>query len=170
MVAQVPGTSPAVPAAVPVPGQQVSEALDAAAQRISQRHPRFSDVLHAELSGLGRRLRHALGDGAAPGAGGWQAYVVQLDRGLDELQVEIGRVAERSPDADERVRSAVALRCRALELLAWSRRAGGPGAKPEEAQALGRAEQELQRCEGAGRPTGELERALERVRTTCGGA
>ena len=152
----------------PVPEQRVADAVTAAAQRASQRHPHLAGLLRDELDGLVRRLQDAVGGGGSD-AERWQAYVVQLDRGLDELQVELDRAVERSP-APEQVRPVLALRCRALELLAWRWHARGSDGRAGsgEPEVLVDAERELRRCEADGRPREELDRALRQVRSELG--
>ena len=111
----------------------VTAMVTSAAERAAERHPRFADVVRAELALLHEQLQRAsrsvsTGDAATsapPSAEGWQDYVNALDRGLSELQVEIDRSAERPGADDMQVRAVMTLRCRALALLTCPQIGGG---------------------------------------------
>jgi hypothetical protein len=165
-----------------LPEQHVERALDQAAGSAARRHPRYSSLVHVELSGLMHHLRRALTGTSAPNTSAWSAYVTQLDHGLGELQIEMDEAAEqqdtvREPDVapGERVRSVLRLRCRSLELLTWRFSLLTQGDDrvrrgPQELQALLQAERQLRRCEAAGQPQRELEEAVQRVRSQLTGA
>lgn len=109
----------------PIDQATVTDMVTSAAERAAERHPRFADVVRAELGDLHEQLQRTLrsvhtADSATTAplpAGGWQDYVNTLDHGLSELQVEIDRSAERPETDDQQVRAALTLRCRALALL-----------------------------------------------------
>ena len=163
------------------PEQHVEQAVTATAQQVAHRYPAFSSVVHVELNGLVHHLRRAVTGTSALDAAAWSAYTTELDRGLGELQVEIGRAAEQpstaeeqGPDPIDEVRASLRLRSRSLELLAWrfSLLARGDQQvrrEPEGLEALLHAERELRRCEETGQPRNELEDAVHRVRSQLAG-
>ncbi|MDZ5446949.1 hypothetical protein U2F26_30215 [Micromonospora sp. 4G57] len=53
----------------------------------------------------------------------WAGYVAGLDRGLDELNVEIGRAADR-PETGPSVEDVLLTHTSALELTGWRMRFG----------------------------------------------
>jgi hypothetical protein len=163
------------------PEQYVEQAVAAATQQVVHRHPALSDVVHVELNSLAHHLRRAVTGTSAMDAAAWSAYATELDRGLDELQVEIRRAAEwpstadaQGPDPVEHVRTSVRSQSRSLELLAWRfsllARGDQQGRQdPEGLEALLHAERELRRGEETGQAQNDLEEAMHRVRSHLAG-
>ena len=102
------------------------------AAELSARHPHHG--LHAALDELRTRLAevhdrcHQVDDEA------WAAYSTELDRGLDELQLEVARTAEH-PDSGPSVDDVLFARTTRLELDGWLLRLEVPGAAPDHARA-----------------------------------
>lgn len=114
----------------------VAASVAAAAAELGADHPHRG--FGAALGAFGARLArvhdrcHEVADQA------WVAYTARLDRGLDELQVELSRAAEdvdSAPSADDLLFARVTR----LELDGWLLRLDVPGASADRDKALAMA-------------------------------
>ncbi|WP_425570869.1 hypothetical protein [Pseudonocardia adelaidensis] len=87
----------------------------------------------------------------------WAAYSARLDRGLDELQVEMARAADH-PDSGPSVDDVVFVRTARLQLDGVLVRLDVPGAAPDQARVRKLAARN-QRTRGSG-----LEQAMAELR------
>ncbi|MCZ2828503.1 hypothetical protein O2W14_06615 [Modestobacter sp. VKM Ac-2986] len=104
-------------------------------------HPASAPAVRGVLAPLRDRLRRVHERCVQADADAWAAYRADLDRGLDELSVEVARAAQepaRGPAVDDVLTTAAAR----LELRAWELRlhtTGGPDALVAEARQLAAA-------------------------------
>jgi hypothetical protein len=110
----------------------VENAVASAGAEVGAEHPHHG--FRAVLDELGARLAqvhdrcHEVDDGA------WAAYSARLDRGLDELQVELTRAAEH-PDSGPSGDDVLFARTTRLELDGWLVRLDVPGAASDHPRA-----------------------------------
>ncbi|OLT15101.1 hypothetical protein BJF78_16790 [Pseudonocardia sp. CNS-139] len=111
---------------------RVQQSVATAAAELGAEHPHHG--FRAALDDLGARLAHVHDRCSEVSDDAWAAYAARLDRGLDELQVELGRAAEHAdsaPSADDVLFS----RTTRLELDGWLVRLDVPGAAPDHGRA-----------------------------------
>jgi hypothetical protein len=112
----------------------VQTAVATAAADVGEEHRHRGGALRAVLDELGARLAqvhdrcHEVDDDA------WAAYAARLDRGLDELQVELTRATEHG-DSSPSVDDVLFARTTRLELDGWLLRLDVPGAAADHARA-----------------------------------
>ncbi|WP_222193284.1 hypothetical protein [Modestobacter italicus] len=97
----------------------VDQRLARATAGLCRDHPGAATAVRGVLAPLRDRLRRVHEQCQQAEAAAWAVYTADLDRGLDELSVEIGRAAERPGAAVDEVLSTAAVR---LELRAWQLR------------------------------------------------
>ena len=123
------------PAARPA---EIDRRLARATAGLCRDHPRLAPAVRGVLAPLRDRLHRVHSSSQQADAPTWAVYTAELDRGVDELTVEIARAAERQAtgaEVDDVLTGAAAR----LELRAWQLRLGTlteAGADTAEAQAL----------------------------------
>ena len=124
-------------------------------RRRTGRYPayRTADAIQRALNRLQTRLEHLHERSGSIDERGWAQYVSDLDHGLDELDVEIGRAAQRQGPGPT-VEEVLLTHSTALELQGWRLRFDVPGLSTGEV-ATGRS---LAATAGA---------ELDRYRTAC---
>ena len=156
---------------------EVDRAVDRVADQVAGQQPQTAGRLRAALDDLRTRLRHAHGACHEVDADSWASYVSGLDRGLDELQIELSRTADGT-DAARPMEEALFTRVTRLELDGWrlrfdiqrSRSAADRDRARAElhelSAAAGREILEYERAGGASgvRSRASVEVAMERVR------
>jgi hypothetical protein len=118
----------------PVPARlaQVETSVAAAATDVGAEHPHRG--FRAVLDELGVRLARVHDRCHEVGEDAWAAYTARLDRGLDELQMELARAAEH-PDSGPPGDDVLFARATRLELDGWLLRLDVPGAAADHARA-----------------------------------
>jgi hypothetical protein len=111
---------------------QVETSVSRAAAEIGAEHPHHGfravrDDLAARLALVHDRCQHV--EDAV-----WAAYTTQLDRGLDELQIELTRAVEH-PDSGASAADVLFARTTRLELDGWLVRLDVPGAAADHSRA-----------------------------------
>jgi len=96
----------------------VEQRLGEATDGLCRDHPGRAPAVRGVLGPLRDRLHHVHAGCQAAGAVDWAAYSADLDRGLDELSVEIGRAAQQ-PDGGPTVDAVLHLSATRFELRAW---------------------------------------------------
>lgn len=144
---------------------QVESTLDSFATSVAREHPHRADAVRVALDRLRDRLRHAHQQSHDVDESAWAEYVVELERGLDELQIEIARAAEPA-DAGPTLDDLLYKRTTALELSGWRLRVDAARTRPE---WLVQAARELTNYERASHESSDgaranLERAMAQLR------
>lgn len=142
---------------------RLSTALDDAAP------PAHGGDLHALVNHLHEALGHAHRHSDEVDDRAWADYMDRLDRGVDELHVELARVAEH-PAEPPTVPDIAFARASRLELDGWRMRFDVHGRRPD---LLHRSEQEIssfaERAKVSAEPPREAVRqALDAVRDEAG--
>lgn len=114
----------------------VDQRLARATAELCRDHPGTAAAVRGVLAPLRDRLRRVHVQCQEAEAAAWAVYTADLDRGLDELSVEIGRAAERPGRVVDEVlvTAAVRLELRALQLRLRTLR--GEGREVREAEQL----------------------------------
>lgn len=92
---------------------------------ICRDHPALAHTVRGVLAPLRDRLRRVHLDCLQAEASAWAAYTADLDRGLDELSVEVARAAQR-PGSTRDVEDVLSMAAARLELQAWRLRLDSP--------------------------------------------
>ena len=98
----------------------------AAADAAAQRHPAHAGAIRHRLERLRSGLTMAHSRGAAVDDAAWEGYVTDLDAGLDELDKEIGRAAEKGASVDD----VLTIHATGIELQGWRLQVSLPGVRP----------------------------------------
>ncbi|WP_433380652.1 hypothetical protein ACQPZX_15700 [Actinoplanes sp. CA-142083] len=143
---------------------EVDRHLTGAADSAAQRHPRFAGAIRHSFDRLRGGLAQAHARSAAVDSAAWATYVGDLDRGLDELDKEIGRATEGAV-AGTSVDDVLTIHLTGIELQGWRLQVSLAGLEPR----LTAAEIELQRyasacATGTAKPVGALEEAMTHLR------
>lgn len=151
------------PAARPA---EIDRRLARATAGLCRDHPRLAPAVRGVLGPLRDRLHRVHSSCQQADAPTWAVYTAELDRGVDELTVEIARAAERQAAGAE-VDDVLAGTAARLELRAWQLRLGtltDAGADTAAAQELADA---LARrlAEQPTAPRAEVDAALGDLRT-----
>jgi len=96
---------------------EVDDLVRSAREAVAPDHP-YRSALHDALDGLRGRLRLAHAGCERVDDDAWADHVTRLDRGLDELAIEMRRVAEPSP-VGQAVDEAIYIRATHLEIDSW---------------------------------------------------
>ncbi|PZA22818.1 hypothetical protein DMO24_03260 [Modestobacter versicolor] len=114
VTAHAPETAPSPPARP----ASIDQRLARATATLCRDHPAHATTVRGVLAPLRDRLRRVHLDCQAAEAAAWAAYTADLDRGLDELAVEMARATqEPGGDVDAVLRhTATVLEQRAVEL------------------------------------------------------
>ncbi|MFQ1000834.1 hypothetical protein [Modestobacter sp. SSW1-42] len=119
----------------------VDQRLARATAGLCRDHPASARAVRAVLAPLRDRLRRVHEHCVQADADAWAAYRADLDRGLDELSVEVARAAQQ-PGRGTGVDDVLAATAARLELRAWQLRlstAGGPDPQVAGARQLAAA-------------------------------
>jgi DNA repair exonuclease SbcCD ATPase subunit len=109
---------------------QVESALDRLVTSVEREHPQRAEPVRAALDRLRERLRHLHQHPGEVNESAWAQYITELERGLDELQIEIARAAEPA-DSGPTLEDLLNKRTTALELSGWRLRVDAARARPE---------------------------------------
>ena len=143
-------------------GRRVGDAADAAVRR----HPARADTIRRSFDRLrgGLALAHRRCD--AVGDNAWARYVDDLDRGLDELDKEIGRAAEQPGGTG--VDDVLAIRLTGIELQGWRLQLSLPAVESRLATAETALKRyEVARANGNEKPAAALDRAMDDLRAAA---
>ena len=97
---------------------EIRRRLADAERAAASRYPRFADAVRQSVGRLSAGLALAHSRGEAVDDERWEGYVVTLDRGLDALDAEMARAAER-PTGGPTVADVLAIHATGLELQGW---------------------------------------------------
>lgn len=97
---------------------EVDRHLTGAERASTGRHAAFAGTIRDSFARLRGGLARAHARCDAVDDRDWANYVVDLDRGLDEMDVEVARAAER-PDTGAHVPEVLTIHVSALELSGW---------------------------------------------------
>ncbi|WP_299956855.1 hypothetical protein [uncultured Modestobacter sp.] len=114
----------------------VDQRLARATAGLCRDHPHVAPAVRGVLAPLRDRVRRVHAQCQDAEAAAWAVYTADLDRGLDELSVEIGRAAQQPGRAVDDALATAAVR---LELRAWQlrlRTLRGEGQDAREAEQL----------------------------------
>lgn len=150
---------------------QVHGAVDRLSTALDDAAPPHRSSLHALVNHLHDALGHAHRHSDEVDGGAWADYVDRLDRGVDEMHLELARAAERPAEAPT-VSEVAFARVSRLELDGWRLRFDVHGSRSD---LLHRAEQEIssfeQGAEASADPAREpVRQALDAVRDEVGDA
>jgi hypothetical protein len=147
---------------------EVDRHVTAAADAAAQRHPHLAVTIRHSFDRLRGGLARAHARSEAVDSAAWATYVADLDRGLGELDKEIGRAASGAGD-ETGVDDVLTIHATGLELRGWRLQVSLPGVAPR----LAAAESELDRyasacATGTAKPVGALEDAMTHLRAAAG--
>ena len=148
---------------------EIDQRLARATAGLCRDHPRLAPAVRGVLAPLRDRLHRVHVGCQQADAGAWAAYTADLDRGIDELTVEIGRAAEQQRAGaevdDVLAATAVRLELRALQLRLQTLTEDGVDTAEPQALADALAEQMVHRPVGeeADHALGELRSAVRRI-------
>jgi hypothetical protein len=152
----------------------IEQRLGNAASRLGGEHPRAADTVRSALHGLRERLAHAHADTHHADDVAWARYSADLDRGIDELSVEMTRVMEQ-PGGGSGVEDVLYIRATSLELDGWSLRLDVPehGTESDVRTLVATAKRELSEYRAAvssGQRASRdgVQRAMDELRRTAG--
>ncbi|GIF47126.1 hypothetical protein Afe04nite_16650 [Asanoa ferruginea] len=144
---------------------EVDRRLSAAEHAAAERHAGLSETVRHSFARLRGGLERAHTRSDTVDEREWADYVTQLDRGLDEMHIELGRAAEH-PDAGPEAAKVLTTHASKLELDGW--RLQFTVLDADARARLAASEAELASYRAGDRPAADdLERSLDQLRAAA---